>query len=417
MSSKKRSIADQGRLILIDLLLQVSNLLLRIVRWVLWPRRPRTPPARICIYRIGNVGDTVCAIPAFWSIRQTWPAAKLTLLSSPGPLHLAGAREVVGNESWIDETIIYASQDLTHPGTLWRLIKELRAHQFDLWIELPTVKAPLVRYFRNMVFARVVGARYGIGWRKTLLTLWPALQSEAKVHPNEVQRLLSLLEAEGLPVKTSGWDIWNHKDDQETARRLLADARAAGRPLIAIAPAGKLKIKSWFTDRWAEVVRDLDRLGCHCVLLGGSGDRSQCDDIAQRAGCRVTNLAGRTTIPQVAALLRHCRLLVCVDSGIQHIAALAGARCVTLTVARNIRGTWYPEGDHLVLERRVPCHTCLLDTCPHDQLCMKEITVDDVKEAVRNMLGVLRSEGLRRTAGGRSSLMEEVIEIGEPPLP
>ncbi|WP_082633496.1 glycosyltransferase family 9 protein [Candidatus Nitrospira inopinata] len=87
------------------------------------------------------------------------------------------------------------------------------------------------------------------------------------------------------------------------------------------------------------------------------------------------------------AVLRCCRAIVCVDSGLQHIAAMVGTKCVTLMAARDIYGSWHPDGRHIVLERRVQCHTCFVEVCPHDNLCMREISVDDVKEAVGSLLG------------------------------
>ncbi|WP_158023145.1 hypothetical protein [Candidatus Nitrospira inopinata] len=61
------------------------------------------------------MGDTVCAIPALWAIRQTWPSAKLMVLTSPGTLTLPGAREVLGGEDWIDDIVVYAPSDMKRP--------------------------------------------------------------------------------------------------------------------------------------------------------------------------------------------------------------------------------------------------------------------------------------------------------------
>lgn len=382
---------DRIRLFLIERLLRASNRLLRGARLLLWPRRPRKPPERICVYRIGNVGDTVCAIPALWAIRQTWPSAKLMLLTSPGTLTLPGAREVLGGEDWIDDILVYAPSDMKRPQSLWRLIKNLRGRKIDWWVELPIGDAALGRNLRDMLFARFAGAGYGVGWRQSRVRAWRPLQSEQLKHPNEVQRLLGILRDEGIVPPSSAPKIWSGPEETKEAERLLAAARATGRPLVAVAPGAKRATNWWVTDRWVDIVRDLDRLQCHPVFLAGKADTALCNEIAERAGCDVTNLAGRTTIPQVGAILRLCTMIVCLDSGLQHVAAAVGTRCVTLMPARNLQGIWDPEGHHMILQRRVPCHTCYLEVCPHDNLCMREISVDDVKEAVRNLLAGLRA--------------------------
>jgi heptosyltransferase-3 len=76
-----------------------------------------------------------------------------------------------------------------------------------------------------------------------------------------------------------------------------------------------------------------------------------------------------------------------VDSGPQHLAASVGTPCVAIFSQRNPRRRWYPHGNrHRVLEGAVPCHTCLLDVCPHDNLCMKQISADEVVAAARAIL-------------------------------
>jgi hypothetical protein len=52
----------------------LANALLAELRLCLWPRRRPAAPRRVCIYRIGNVGDTACAVPAMYAIRRAWPA-------------------------------------------------------------------------------------------------------------------------------------------------------------------------------------------------------------------------------------------------------------------------------------------------------------------------------------------------------
>ncbi|HLX37578.1 MAG TPA: glycosyltransferase family 9 protein, partial [Candidatus Binataceae bacterium] len=87
------------------------------------------------------------------------------------------------------------------------------------------------------------------------------------------------------------------------------------------------------------------------------------------------------------ALLSRCDLLICVDSGPQHLAAAVGTRCVAIFSQRNPRRRWYPHGrGHIVLEGEVECHTCLLDTCPFDNRCMKQISTAQVLDAADSIL-------------------------------
>src|ERR1700687_2833418 len=106
-----------------------------------WPRRRPLDAKRVCIYRIGNIGDTACAIPAMHAIRRASPAAHLTLVTSPGKAGSVGARELLDGVSWLDEIVVYHSEDIATARGRLELVRNLRARQFDGWIGLPAVRA------------------------------------------------------------------------------------------------------------------------------------------------------------------------------------------------------------------------------------------------------------------------------------
>ena len=80
----------------------------------------------IIIIQIGKIGDMVLTIPLFYYLKQIYPNARLTVLSS------ISNNEIPRNLSYVDETIIYSKNILT--GFL--LLKSLRRRQFDLLIDL-----------------------------------------------------------------------------------------------------------------------------------------------------------------------------------------------------------------------------------------------------------------------------------------
>src|SRR5258708_25518447 len=129
-----------------------------------WPRRRPNPidAKRVCIYRIGNIGDTACAIPAMYAIRRAYPVAHLTLVTSPGKAGSVGARDLLEGVSWIDEIVVYHAEDIATARGRLELVRRLRARKFDVWIELPVVAAPLATLFRNLMVARSAGVRMGV---------------------------------------------------------------------------------------------------------------------------------------------------------------------------------------------------------------------------------------------------------------
>src|SRR5579871_2239848 len=142
-----------------------ANAILNGVARCAWPRRRPLHPKRVCIYRIGNIGDTACALPAMYAIRCAYPDSHLTLVTSPGKRGAVGARDLLEGVSWLDEIFVYHTEDIATARGRLDLMRNLRARKFDLWLELSVVAAPLITLFRNLLAARSSGARWGFGWR------------------------------------------------------------------------------------------------------------------------------------------------------------------------------------------------------------------------------------------------------------
>ena len=94
------------------------------------------------------------------------------------------------------------------------------------------------------------------------------------------------------------------------------------------------------------------------------------------------NLAGKTHLLQLAALLERCRLLVTNDTGTMHVATAVGCPVVAVFGSTNpvTTGPW-GEG-HVVVKREVLCSPCLKRICPTDHQCMELITVEEVEAAI-----------------------------------
>ena len=364
-----------------------ANATLKGASRCLWPRRRPLDVERVCIYRIGNIGDTACAIPAMYAIRRAYPRAHLTLVTSPGKTGAVGARELLEGVSWLDEIVVYHSKDIATPRGRLDLIRKLRAHNFDVWIELPVVAASLFTLFRNMFAARSAGARWGFGWRYVPRFAARA-QSEFVDFPDEVERLLELIRAAGFATFDGDYPLELSESNRQIVTELLDDAGLAiAEVLVAFAPAAKLETNRWPADRFIEIGQSLAARGCSIVVLGGASDAPMCERMANAIGRNSASLAGKTTVRESCAMLERCAMLICNDSGVQHLASAVGTPCVSLFTRREFPGMWWPHGpQHQVLIKNVECHTCFLDACPFDNKCIKSIGVEEVIAAAERVL-------------------------------
>jgi heptosyltransferase-2 len=120
-------------------------------------------------------------------------------------------------------------------------------------------------------------------------------------------------------------------------------------------------------------------------MFGGLGDSNLCNRIASLAGSGVLNLAGKTSLRHLMALLKLCRVVLTNDSGPMHVAAALGTPVVVPfgSTSPELTGPGLP-GDprHHLLQSAAPCSPCFRRICPIDFRCMTGIPTDRVAEAV-----------------------------------
>jgi ADP-heptose:LPS heptosyltransferase len=132
--------------------------------------------------------------------------------------------------------------------------------------------------------------------------------------------------------------------DLAAARALLAEANPNARPITAFVLQGSgAQQTAWHDDRFAAVIAHGESLGHQLIFLGTASDAPTIDRIRSLANSTGTSLAGRTTIPQLAALLTLCDLLVSVDTGTMHVGRAAGLPMAVLAP------TWQPMIEWLPL--------------------------------------------------------------------
>jgi heptosyltransferase-2 len=154
--------------------------------------------------------------------------------------------------------------------------------------------------------------------------------------------------------------------------------------------------KCWPLDRFAVVVREICKKVPNCVWLnfGSSTDWSQGEQLAGTGAASVLNLAGKTTLRELMAILRGCRVLLSNDSGPTHVAAALGTPVVVPFGSTSPELTAPGEpGDtrHHLLRGDAPCAPCFRRTCPIDFRCMKAITVEQVVAAILKSLSEIRA--------------------------
>ena len=134
-------------------------------------------------------------------------------------------------------------------------------------------------------------------------------------------------------------------DDLARAQQLVGEVNPEGRPLTAFVMQGSGGQRTgWHDERFAAVIRYVDSLGHAVVFLGTAADAANIDRIRLLAASQGHSLAGRTTIPELAAVLCLCDLLISVDTGTMHMGRAADVPMVVLGPSWQKPLEWLPLG-------------------------------------------------------------------------
>ena len=279
---------------------------------------------KILVIRNDRFGEFLLNIPAIRALKVTYPQARVSLAVSPAVYELAGAVECA------DEVVVWDEQ----------LRRGLRKQKFDACVILnPTKEAHWACFWAGIP----VRVGYGRKWGFLLTHRLQDVKYQGDRHEVDCNlELVSLIEAKTLDktikVKVDG--------------NLFPEF--AGEEIVAIHPFTSDPIKRWPIERFKNLaIRFRRELGLGVVIVGRTVDRGV--PFVFDMGEGIVDMVNKTSLVELAALLKRCSLLVSCDSGPMHLAAAVGTPVVALfrnDLPGKTAKRWGPQGEgHMVIEK------------------------------------------------------------------
>ena len=339
----------------------------------------------ILLIQLGDIGDVVLSIPAFRAVREHFPQAKIIVAVREK------AKDLIQHIPWVDG-VMFVNQDqrpLLHEiHYQWTFFSLLRSCHFDLVFDFRTGT-------RGAVLAFLSGAKERVGfldpegfWRNRLFTRLYRLDYHASMHV--AAYYFSLLQADGLTVAHEGPKMHVTPEMQKKASHILKKEGVSSEwPVIAIQPFSLWRYKEWSADKYIQLIqRILSAWRVSIVITGSQDERERAKDLVDRCesrghegkGRQVFNLAGKTSLGELAAVIEASQLFIGSDRAGMHIAAAGGTPTVVI-FGPSAPASWAPAGsDHAIVQKDLPCVPCRQKGCDGSEVsrCLEELAVDEV---------------------------------------
>ena len=363
---------------------------------------------KILLIKLSAVGDVVHTIPVVNALRRRYPSAQIDWLVT------TAIAELLRHNPAISNVIEFARDDWSKPWTLTpfvnsaRLASKLRAEAYDLVLDLHG-------QLRTGVLVFASGAPVRIGFDRPRASIWDAsartFPAEARKHAwqgaregswlaythhipvptldaHAVERYLRVSAMLGLERGPPDFSFPIPQAANTRVDVLLRERGLAGVPLLAMAPGTIWETKHWGTSKFAEVARHFQRKGFAVALMGSRRERTVCEEVARLAPGAV-NIAGETTLTELAALIRRSTISVTNDSGPMHLAVALDRPVVSIFGPTD--PIWIgPYGrPGAALQAGVPCSPCLLrqlSRCRFGHVCMDNVSARAVIERMEDVI-------------------------------
>ena len=285
----------------------------------------QSPPESICIVRLSHIGDTCHALAVVRAIQDTWPETRLTWII--GRTEAGLMADIPGIEF-----IIF---DKRKGRAAYREVRSrLGDRKFDIALCMhASMRANrMYRYIDAPV-------RLGFDFKRARDFQWLFTNERIKAVTGQhvLDGMMGFARHIGVPERDLRWDI----PLSSAQREIALEHTSGGEPVLLISPCSTQRarnFRNWSAENYAAAANHAQqKFGSRIVLTGGSTDLESeyCNTIARLCGPNLVNLAGKTNLKELLALIEAADAVICPDSGPAHMATAVGTPVIGLYATSN----------------------------------------------------------------------------------
>jgi len=355
---------------------------------------------KMLIIKPSSLGDIIHTLPFLKAVKDSFPDTRIDWVIS------RNLKGLVENNPLINEVIVFDKDSWKKiknlPGTIneMSLLKKiLKSKKYDIAVDLQgLLRSGIITYYTP------AGTKIGFADAREGSRFFYNRKISAEGSFHAVDKNLEIARAIGAKKGKVGFPLAIDEASKERVKKLINNVKE----YVVVAPSARWTTKIWPAEHFASLVR---KINVPCVIIGGKGDREIAQEIMEKIlnadnpsksslklrgergdtepVRRIFNLAGTTDLKELVALIEGARAVVSNDSGPMHVAAafnkpLAALFGPTDPVKTGPYG-WQKNEHFRVIRSRVSCSPCFKKKCSNF-ICMDNISVDDVFEAIKEYL-------------------------------
>ena len=363
---------------------------------------------KILLIKLSAVGDVVHTIPVLNKLRRRYPTARLDWLVTPPIAELLRHHPGITNIIEFERDAWLTPWRLAPFAAYARLIAKLRATAYDLVIDMHG-------QFRTAALALATGAPARIGFDRPRVGVWDAsprkFPEQARKHAwqgaregswlaythhiavptldlHAVDRYLNVSSILGLDKDPANFSFPIPQSAKSRIDSLLRQHGIDRANFVTIAPGTIWETKHWGNDKFAQIARHFMSKGLAAVLIGSQRERIICEEVSDLAPGAV-DLAGMTTLSELAALIQRSTISITNDSGPMHLAVALDRPVVSIFGPTDSIWIGPYRRTNAVLHADLPCSPCYLRQlkhCNHGHACMHSVSTLAVIERAESLL-------------------------------
>jgi len=340
-----------------------------------------TDVKKILFVTLSNIGDVILTLPVLDVLRDRFTNSQITVMAGPR------TREVFENNPVIDKFLIYDKYSRLRDKI--KLFQELKKERFDLVVDLRNTLygALLPAPYRTSPFLRVPGHIQHMKDRN-LYRLQMALRDKKP----------SVLKQERL-----SYFIGADEENYVSSILQLNGITVHDRIIIVSFAAGG-DTRRWLSQKFANLCEALSK-DYKVILVATKGNEPAGQYIQQNCPNKIFDFTGKTTLSQLACLLKRSALLITCDTGTLQLASYLNTPIIALFGPSDEKryGPWSVH--YRIVAKEIFCRPCKKAHCRFKTVeCMRLIKAEEVITQVKYLLGPKTSPRIRLGQGSNQGV-------------